>query len=186
MYFNIYTPGFSNELEALVFYRIQFETNLCILTRRSKDEMPEDGKQHHDLWTGLMQKMEGEHLVGSRSNTVNAKSYAVVQEILEDLVSNQPDGGVQAATGAYAPKLSTACDPSAGKNNLTLFQVEEEKKDANESTGFKFENVSEPLTISFKGLNLFLKANHQKLLTNVSGVVKHSKITALMGPSGAG
>ena len=54
------------------------------------------------------------------------------------------------------------------------------------SPSFSFEMVSEPLTISFKGLNLLLKKNRQKILTNISGVVKHHEITALMGPSGAG
>jgi hypothetical protein len=57
-------------------------------------------------------------------------------------------------------------------------EVEEEE--------FKFTEVSDPLSISFRGLNLVLKSSRKKIITDVSVIIEHHKLTALMGPSGAG
>ena len=51
---------------------------------------------------------------------------------------------------------------------------------------FKFTEVSDPLSISFRGLSLVLKSSRKKIITDVSGIIEHHKLTALMGPSGAG
>jgi ABC-type multidrug transport system fused ATPase/permease subunit len=163
--------------------------------------------KHHNLWAGLLQKMEADNLIESHNNhkPPNITTHTVVQEIVEDLESNQVADFQPSSTRSYVPISSSSSsyapiprsarsdvlisnsssNPRTDKETPTLFQAEESKT-TDISPAFKFENVSEPLTISFKGLKLFLKANHQTLLTNVSGVVKHHKVTALMGPSGAG
>ena len=152
--------------------------------------------------------METDNLVERHKNHKPSiiKMHTIVQEIVEDLESNQvadfhpssirPYVPISSSNNSYTPVPRSAksdvpisnSSPSlrADKETPTLFQAEEESKTTDISPSFKFENVSEPLTISFKGLKLFLKANHQTLLTNVSGVVNHHKVTALMGPSGAG
>ena len=72
-----------------------------------------------------------------------------------------------------------------------LFQSslpEELKSDVPEQqpSDFQFTEIVQPLNISFKGLSLYLKSNQQTILSNVSGSMEHSRITAVMGPSGAG
>ena len=57
---------------------------------------------------------------------------------------------------------------------------------ATEEEEFKFTEVSDPLSISFRGLSLVLKSSRKKIITDVSGIIEHHKLTALMGPSGAG
>lgn len=54
------------------------------------------------------------------------------------------------------------------------------------NNSFHFSTVTEPISISFRGLNLTLKSNQKKILHNVSGAVVHHRLTAVMGPSGAG
>lgn len=57
---------------------------------------------------------------------------------------------------------------------------------ASAAAAFQFEAVCEPMSISFKGLQLSLKSSRQKILSNISGAVRHHEMTALLGPSGAG
>jgi len=157
------------------------------LNRFEKEEVPNDlNNQLHDLWAGLLNKLEADKLIETQNNCViDSSKYAVVQEIREDLESSYDCQS--SATNSYSLKPSDSSNKSrVNKFNAVLFKVGEAKSKENSLPSFNFESVSDPLTISFKGLNLFLKSNHQKLLTNVSGVVKHHKITALMGPSGAG
>ena len=179
-----------------------------------------DGKQHHDLWAGLLQKMEADNLIESHSYP-KASSKTAHSVIVEDLENNHVSGfqsssvrsyvpissattysyePISSSTSSYdhiprsvrpdVPISSLSSNPQTVNETPVLFQAaaadEKEEKPTENVSSFKFENVAEPLTISFKGLKLFLKANQQMLLTNVSGVVKHHKVTALMGPSGAG
>ena len=63
---------------------------------------------------------------------------------------------------------------------------EVEGNTSEQPSDFKFRKIAQPINISFKGLSLYLKSNQQKILSNVSGSMEHSRITAVMGPSGAG
>ena len=114
----------------------------------------------------------------------------LAQSIEDDFESNQTvDLPASFRDSYYSPihNSSSTCSSSSSSDFVVpqrLFHAEEGMDIT--SPSFSFEMVSQPLTISFKGLNLLLKKNRQKLLTNVSGVVKHHEITALMGPSGAG
>ena len=65
-------------------------------------------------------------------------------------------------------------------------EVEIEGNTSEQPSDFKFRKIAQPINISFKGLSLYLKSNQQKILSNVSGSMEHSRITAVMGPSGAG
>jgi hypothetical protein len=108
----------------------------------------------------------------------------LVEDLVHDLESNQLDDDLQSSSSSLvSPVPIFTAETNTTKPTLN---PAEETEDMDSGEPFKFENISEPLTISFKGLNLFLKTNQQKLLTNISGVVKHHEITALMGPSGAG
>lgn len=129
--------------------------------------------------------MQAENLINfrnSRSASVYSESNDLVEDLVQDLESNKPDDFQSSSSSPVSPIPIF----NAEKNTSPTLNPVEESKDVDSDTPFKFENVSEPLTISFKGLNLFLKTNQQKLLTNISGIVKHHEITALMGPSGAG
>ena len=109
----------------------------------------------------------------------------LVEYLVHDLESNQLDDDLQSSSSSLvSPVPIFTAETNTTKPTLNPAEETEDMDSGCEP--FKFENISEPLTISFKGLNLFLKTNQQKLLTNISGVVKHHEITALMGPSGAG
>ena len=71
----------------------------------------------------------------------------------------------------------STCKDNNGAPPAAMEEEEEE---------FKFTEVSDPLSISFRGLSLVLKSSRKKIITNVSGIIEHHKLTALMGPSGAG
>ena len=51
---------------------------------------------------------------------------------------------------------------------------------------FKFQDIANPLRISFENLNLKLKVNNATVLEGLFGVIRPYNVTALMGPSGAG
>ena len=115
---------------------------------------------------------------------MHPKISDLVEDLVHDLESNQLDDDLQSSSSSLvSPVPIFTAETNTTKPTLN---PAEETEDMDSGEPFKFENISEPLTISFKGLNLFLKTNQQKLLTNISGVVKHHEITALMGPSGAG
>ena len=77
---------------------------------------------------------------------------------------------------AYNPVFQSSLQPEELKNNIPEQQP----------IDFQFTEFVHPLSISFKGLSLFLKSNQHTVLSNVSGSMEHSQITAVMGPSGAG
>ena len=127
--------------------------------------------------------MEVENLIVDRRKRA-PKISDLVEYLVHDLESNQLDDDLQSSSSSLvSPVPIFTAETNTTKPTLN---PAEETEDMDSGEPFKFENISEPLTISFKGLNLFLKTNQQKLLTNISGVVKHHEITALMGPSGAG
>ncbi len=64
--------------------------------------------------------------------------------------------------------------------------IKQEKARREEESGFKLMPVTTPLTVSFTGLNLVLKKDNKKVLSDVFGTIRSFNITALMGPSGAG
>lgn len=54
-------------------------------------------------------------------------------------------------------------------------------------TDIEEENLATPrITIEFYGLNLFLQSRSKYVLKAASGILPESKLTAIMGPSGAG
>mmetsp|Transcript_30790 Transcript_30790/g.42142 ORF Transcript_30790/g.42142 Transcript_30790/m.42142 type:complete len:927 (-) Transcript_30790:291-3071(-) len=160
--------------------------NLRFLHKRHNHHLqtfkPNSPKQHHDLWFSLFQKMNAEYRIEDRNNSasVHSKTNDEVEELVPDLESSNLSYLQSSST---SPVASVGIFNAETNTNPTL---KEERPMDTSDIPFNFENVSEPMTISFKGLNLFLKTNQQKLLTNISGVVKHHEITALMGPSGAG
>lgn len=76
-------------------------------------------------------------------------------------------------------------------------QLEKEKAQQQENRNLTFSGVIKmatdpenkrrpPIEVSFKDLNLTLKAKNKHLLRCVTGNIKPGRITAIMGPSGAG
>lgn len=66
-------------------------------------------------------------------------------------------------------------------------QIEKEKYTMNQGYSELLKgNTRPPIELSFKNLSLFLKGSGKKILSNVTGKLSPGRITAVMGPSGAG
>ena len=107
--------------------------------------------------------------------TFNPMAHHRIEEGFENLPSS--------FQGSYCAPIHSSNSTNSNSSDL---EVDDDVGQGGIDNTFSFEVVPEPLTISFKGLNLLLKKNCKKLLTNISCVVNHHEITALMGPSGAG
>mmetsp|Transcript_13051 Transcript_13051/g.17791 ORF Transcript_13051/g.17791 Transcript_13051/m.17791 type:complete len:779 (+) Transcript_13051:50-2386(+) len=79
----------------------------------------------------------------------------------------------------FEPSIHSPGESSTSNNRMP-------NKDETSNNTFQFSEVTEPISISFRGLNLTLKSNQKTILHNVSGAVVHHRLTAVMGPSGAG
>lgn len=137
-----------------------------------------------------------EHIEGRKDNRTDL--MGIIHEIEKD-----PDGheGFHFESGGdgidkHMPK---------GKHSSTRSQIfkyayvqlEKEKAQQQEDRNLTFSGVIKmatnpenkrrpPIEVSFKDLNLTLKAKNKHLLRCVTGNIKPGRITAVMGPSGAG
>nr|QIT08317.1 putative ABC transporter G family member 24-like protein [Siraitia grosvenorii] len=171
------------------------DTEKFKILNQSEPEMDDDSSPPHPHipTTSLASSV---HIEGRQNNQTDL--MGMLHEIEKD-----PDGyeGLHFESGGEA----TEKNMPKGKHSSThsqmfkyaYVQLEKEKAQQQENHNLTFSGVIKmatnpenrrrpPIEVSFKDLNLTLKAKNKHLLRCVTGNIKPGRITAVMGPSGAG
>lgn len=126
--------------------------------------------------SGLMQMI---HEIENDPSVNNSPATELETRYKNAAKEKQPHTNTQIFTYAYAQLEKEKAQQQENKN-LTFSGVLKMATDTEKKSKRPF------IEISFKDLTLTLKAQNKHILRNVTGKIKPGRITAVMGPSGAG
>lgn len=113
-----------------------------------------------------------------------------------DSVRKSKDGSLRKSKDGKAKKPSTVSEIRQSQSQIFAYaygQIEKEKvfgsQDLEGGIEYGTQMITKmrpPIELSFVDLSLFLKGSGKKILSNVTGKLSPGRVTAVMGPSGAG